>query len=355
MGIIIVDEVFSFYKGKKVLLTGHTGFKGTWLSKMLTDAGAEVLGYSRCSAKDPDFFALSGVEQALTHVRGDVRDLARLEEVFQSFQPELVFHLAAQPIVRESYVNPVETFETNVMGTVNVLECIRQTPSVKSAVIVTTDKVYRNDGRVEGFREGDVLDGFDPYSNSKSCAELATASYRRSFPAALPPISTARAGNVLGGGDFAKDRILPDCVRAVRRGEPVIVRNKHAVRPFQHVLEALSAYLLIAERQYANPALAGCWNVGPEDADCVTAGELAALFCKHWGEGATWVDQSDPDAPHEAAFLKLDHSRITAALGWRPRWDIGTCIEQTCRWYRTWLDGGEVAAEMAREIEEYLG
>lgn len=343
----------SFYQGKRVLLTGHTGFKGTWLSKILVDTGAEVLGYSRCSAKDPDFFALSGVERRLTHVEGDVRDLAHLEQAFTDFQPELVFHLAAQPIVRESYVNPVETYETNVMGTVNVLDCIRKTPSVKSAVIVTTDKVYRNDETGRGFQEDDVLDGFEPYSNSKSCAELAAACYRRSYPE-LPPVSTARAGNVLGGGDFAKDRIIPDCVRAVQAGKPIIVRNPHSVRPFQHVLEALSAYLLIAEKQYEDPTLAGCYNVGPDDADCVTAGELVTLFCDNWGKGASWQDRSDPNAPHEAGHLKLDHSLIQSTFGWRPKWQIAKCLEQTCRWYRTWLENGNVEAEMEREIGMYL-
>ena len=343
----------SFYQGRRVLLTGHTGFKGTWLSKILVDAGAVVLGYSRCSTKEPDFFALSGVEHRLTHVKGDVRDLAHLEQAFTDFQPELVFHLAAQPIVRESYVNPVETYETNVMGTVNVLDCIRKTPSVKSAVIVTTDKVYRNDETGRAFREVDVLDGFEPYSNSKSCAELAAACYRRSYPE-LPPVSTARAGNVLGGGDFAKDRIIPDCVRAVQAGRPIIVRNPRSVRPFQHVLEALSAYLLIAERQYVAPALAGCYNVGPDDADCVTAGELVTLFCDKWGKGAVWQDRGDPKAPHEAGFLKLDHSRVTETFGWKPKWNIAQCVAQTCHWYQTWLDGGDVPDEMAREIANYL-
>ena len=355
MGNTIMDKALSFFCAKRVVLTGHTGFKGTWLSKILVDAGAKVLGYSRCSAKYPDFFALSGVGAlpGLRSVKGDVRDLALLEQAFTEFQPELVFHLAAQPIVRESYVNPVETYGTNVMGTVNVLECIRKTPSVKSAVIVTTDKVYRNDETARGFREDDRLDGFEPYSNSKSCAELVTACYRRSYPA-LPPISTARAGNVLGGGDFAKDRIIPDCVRAVAAGEPIIVRNPHAVRPFQHVLEALSAYLLISEKQYENPALAGCYNVGPEDADSVTVGELVALVCEKMGGGATWQDKSDPNAPHEASYLKLDHSLITNTLGWRPKWQIAKCLEQCCRWYRNWLNGGHIPAEMEKEIGLYL-
>ena len=342
----------SFYKGKRVLVTGHTGFKGTWLTKILVGAGAEVLGYSRCTEREPSLFRLSGVEKQITHVKGNVKDYVNLLDSFQRFQPEIVFHLAAQPLVRESYANPLETYATNFMGTANVLECIRQTPSVKSALIVTTDKVYRNDETARAFREGDVLDGFDPYSNSKSCAELVTASYKRSFPG-LPPISTARAGNVIGGGDFSKDRIIPDCVRAVQNGEPIAVRNPHSVRPYQHVLEPLFAYLLIAERQAENPALAGCYNIGPEDCDCVTTGELVTLFCEKWGDGASWIDKSEKNAPHEAGFLKLDNSLMKSTFGWKPKWNIGEAVEQTISFYKIWLGGGEIGVEMQREIAGY--
>lgn len=344
--------MLEFYKGKKVLITGHTGFKGTWLTKILTMAGAEVCGYSRCSEKDPDFFAMSGVEKAITHIRGDVRDYAHLQEVFSSFRPEIVFHLAAQPIVRESYENPLETYETNVMGTANVLECIRKTDSVTSAVIITTDKVYRNDETGRSFREDDMLDGFDPYSNSKSCAELITASYRRSFPD-LPPISTARAGNVIGGGDFAKDRIIPDCVRSVQKGEPIIVRNPHSIRPYQHVLEPLFAYLLIAERQTENPALAGCYNIGPEDEDCVTTGELATLFCEKWGDGAGWIDKSEKNALHEAGFLKLDCTLAKETFGWKPKWGIEEAVEQTVIFSKNYLREKELQFEMEHNILVY--
>ena len=326
--------MIDFYKGKKVLVTGHTGFKGTWLTKLLTVAGAEVCGYSRCSEKEQSLFELSGVERSITHVKGDVRDYVNLLRAFQEFQPEIVFHLAAQPIVRESYVNPLETYGTNVMGTANVMECIRQTGSVRSAVIITTDKVYRNNEWQWGYRENDVLDGFDPYSNSKSCAELVTASYRRSFPD-LPPISTARAGNVIGGGDFAKDRIIPDCVRAVLKGEPITVRNPYSVRPYQHVLEPLFAYLMIAEKQYENPTIAGCYNIGPEERDCVTTGELVTLFCKTWGEGARWIDKSEINAPHEAGFLKLDCSLIKNTFGWKPRWGIETAVRMIVEFEKT--------------------
>ncbi len=345
--------MLEFYKDKRVLITGHTGFKGTWLTKILVMAGADVLGYSRCSEKNPSLFALSEVEKDITHVKGDIRDYDRLLEAFRSFQPEFVFHLAAQPIVRESYINPRETYETNLMGTVNVLEAIRQTSSVKSAVIVTTDKGYRNDESGREFREDDVLDGFEPYSNSKSCAELATASYKRSFPD-LPPISTARAGNVIGGGDFAKDRIIPDCVRAVSKGEPIIVRNPHSVRPYQHVLEPLFAYLLIAEKQAENPALAGSYNIGPDECDCITTGELVDLFCRYWGDGALWIDRSDSNAPHEAGFLKLNNNLMKHTFGWKPKWNIEKAVEMVVRFEKLRLSGRDVGAEMLQEIATYL-
>ena len=345
--------MLEFYKDKRVLITGHTGFKGTWLTKILVKAGANVLGYSRCSEKEPSLFKLSGVEKDITHVKGDIRDFDSLLEAFRSFRPEFVFHLAAQPIVRESYVNPRETYEINLMGTVNVLEAIRQTVSVKSAVIVTTDKVYRNDESGREFREDDVLDGFDPYSNSKSCAELATASYKRSFPD-LPPISTARAGNVIGGGDFSKDRIIPDCVRAVSKGEPIIVRKPHSIRPYQHVLEPLFAYLLIAEKQAENPALAGSYNIGPDDCDCITTGELVDLFCKAWGDGAHWIDSSDQNAPHEAGFLRLDSSLMEQAFGWKPKWHIEECMEQVVQFSKLWLADDDISEVMDDEIKRYL-
>ena len=345
--------MLEFYKDKRVLITGHTGFKGTWLTKILVKAGANVLGYSRCSEKEPSLFKLSGVEKDITHVKGDIRDFDSLLEAFRSFRPEFVFHLAAQPIVRESYVNPRETYEINLMGTVNVLEAIRQTVSVKSAVIVTTDKVYRNDESGREVREDVVLDGFDPYSNSKSCAELATASYKRSFPD-LPPISTARAGHVIGGGDFSKDRIIPDCVRAVSKGEPIIVRNPHSIRPYQHVLEPLFAYLLIAEKQAENPALAGSYNIGPDDCDCITTGELVDLFCKAWGDGAHWIDSSDQNAPHEAGFLRLDSSLMEQAFGWKPKWHIEECMEQVVQFSKLWLADDDISEVMDDEIKRYL-
>ena len=345
----------SFYRGRRVLVTGHTGFKGSWLCRILVNAGAEVLGYSTCRERSPSLFARSGLEGRLSHVQGDVRNYPWLLAVFRSFQPEVVFHLAAQPIVRESYAAPLATYETNVMGTVNLLEAIRETESVKSALVVTTDKVYRNNEWPWGYRENDVLDGFDPYSSSKSCAELVTAGYRRSFLEARGiPVSTARAGNVLGGGDFARDRIIPDCVRAAEEGKRIPVRNPRSVRPFQHVLEPLFAYLRIAAEQNRDPSLAGSYNIGPADRDCLTAGALVSLFCETWGDGAGWRDESDPAAPHEAGFLKLDCSRMKAVFGWEPKWHIEDCIRETVRFYKLWLAGGDIPGEMDREIREYL-
>jgi len=345
----------SFYRGKRVLVTGHTGFKGTWLIRILVNAGAAVCGYSRCSAKTPNFFEMTGLANDITHVRGDVRDFDCLLQTFQSFSPEIVFHLAAQPIVRESYADPRTTYETNVMGTVNVLEAVRKTQSVRSVLIVTTDKVYRNNEWPWGYREQDELDGYDPYSNSKSCAELIVHSFRNSFfDAQGVAVSTGRAGNVLGGGDFAKDRIIPDCMRAVQNGESICVRNPHSIRPYQHVLEPLFAYLLIAERQYADARLAGCYNIGPDDSDCISTGELVEKFCKLWGEGASWFAHQDrADAPHEANYLKLDCNLMRSTFGWRPKWHIEECLELVCRFGKIMNSGSDIVAEMGYEIQRY--
>lgn len=346
----------SFYEGKKVLVTGHTGFKGTWLTRMLVNAGAAVAGYSSCTDRNPSLFGMAGVEDRITHVKGDVRDLDRLKGVFGEFRPEVVFHLAAQPLVRDSYRNPVHTYGTNVMGTVNVLECVRNSGSVKSVLNVTTDKVYLNKEWPWGYREVEELDGHDPYSNSKSCSELVTHSYQRSFFGdGRVAVSTARAGNVIGGGDFAKDRIVPDCVRAAAQGRVIKVRNRYSVRPYQHVLEPLGAYLMIAAGQYGDAGLQGCYNVGPDDCDCVTTGELAGLFCKCWGGSCSWEGQVEEGAPHEAGFLKLDCSRLKVVFGWKPRWHIEECMDKVCRFSKVWLAGGDIPAEMDREIREFLG
>ena len=269
-----------------------------------------------------------------------------------------MFHLAAQPIVRESYKDPVGTYETNVMGTVNILEAMRQTKSVKSFLNVTTDKVYKNNEWEWGYREIDELDGYDPYSNSKSCSELVTHSYEKSFlKEAGVAVSTARAGNVIGGGDFALDRIIPDCVRAAMAGKVIEVRNPYSTRPYQHVLEPLTAYLLIAARQWKEPELAGWYNVGPDDCDCLTTGELVDLFCSCWGEGLRWENKSEK-GPHEANFLKLDCSRLKSRMGWAPRWHIPQAVDATVEWTKGWLAGEDIGTIMDRQIltfrkEEY--
>ncbi len=345
----------SFYKDKKVLITGHTGFKGTWLTKILINLGAIVCGYSRCSEKNPSLFKLSGIETNIRHLKGDVRDLDHLKRVFAEFQPEIVFHLAAQPIVRDSYTDPVYTYETNVMGTVNVMECVRLNPCVRSVLNVTTDKVYHNNEWCWGYREDEPLDGYDPYSNSKSCSELVTHSYKSSFFAGKEvAVSTARAGNVIGGGDFANDRIIPDCVRAIESGKVIGVRNPYSTRPYQHVMEPLAVYMTIAQKQYEDISYQGYYNVGPDDSDCVTTGDLVNLFCRCWGDGATWENQAEADAPHEANFLKLDCSKAKSIFGWQPRWHISKCMEMVCQFSKVLLNGGDITKEMDNEIAEFF-
>lgn len=345
----------SFYKDKRVFVTGHTGFKGTWLCRMLVGAGAVVTGYSLEAPTEPNLFALAALEDRMTSVIGDIRDFGKLKAAFDTAQPEIVLHLAAQPIVRDSYKDPRYTYETNVMGTVNLLECVRLNSCVKSVLNVTTDKVYHNNEWCWGYREDEPLDGFDPYSNSKSCSELVTHSYINSFFAdGKVAVSTARAGNVIGGGDFANDRIIPDCVRAMKAGKTIGVRNPYSTRPYQHVLEPLAVYLTIAQRQYEDIRYAGFYNVGPDDCDCVTTGELVDLFCKYWGEGAAWENQAEATAPHEANFLKLDCSKVKSVFGWKPRWHIDECVEMTCRFSKVWLAGGNIPEEMDREIAAFL-
>ncbi|MBQ6814998.1 MAG: CDP-glucose 4,6-dehydratase [Lachnospiraceae bacterium] len=345
----------SFYKGKKVLVTGHTGFKGTWLCRMLVNAGAIVTGYSLEAPTTPNLFALAELEDKMTSIIGDIRDLEALKKAFEVSKPEIVLHLAAQPIVRDSYKDPRYTYETNVMGTVNLLECVRMYDCVKSVLNVTTDKVYQNNEWCWGYRENEPLDGFDPYSNSKSCSELVTHSYKNSFfTDGSVAVSTARAGNVIGGGDFANDRIIPDCVRAMEKKEKIIVRNPYSTRPYQHVLEPLAAYLMIAARQYEDIKYADYYNVGPDECDCVTTGALVDMFCKYWGEGAVWENIAEKNAPHEANFLKLDCSKVKATFGWQPRWHIDECMDMTCRFSKVWLSGGNIPEEMDKEIKDFL-
>lgn len=343
-----------FYKNRNVFVTGHTGFKGAWLCKILTRLGAKVTGYSLQPPTTPSLFEISGISAGLNSVIGDIRNFAKLQEVLSVTEPEIVFHLAAQPIVRKGYEDPSFTYETNVMGTVNLLECVRQSTSVKSFINVTTDKVYQNNEWEWGYRESDQLDGFDPYSNSKSCSELVTRTYRRSFfQNSSTSISTCRAGNVIGGGDFAIDRIIPDCVRAVSSGKPILVRNPNSIRPYQHVLEPLFAYLIIAEKQYLAPSFSGSFNIGPDLGDNINTGELVNLFCETWGNGAIW-EVTGQEGPHEATYLKLDCSLIRAVFNWSPKWHITDAIMKTCEWTRAWLENENINQVMDNQIQEYL-
>ena len=344
----------TFYKGKRVFVTGHTGFKGSWLCKILANAGAIVTGYSLEPPTEPSLFKIAGIEKDIVSVIGDIRDYNSLKSAFDKAQPEIVLHLAAQPIVRDSYKDPAYTYETNVMGTVNILECIRNSECVKSFLNVTTDKVYLNKEWEWGYRENEELDGYDPYSNSKSCSELVTHSYKNSFFAdGRVAISTARAGNVIGGGDFANDRIIPDCIRAVQKHEDIIVRNPYSTRPYQHVLEPLYAYLMIAAKQYEDRKYAGYYNVGPDDRDCFETGALVDLFVKHWGNEIKWVNRYD-GGPHEANFLKLDCSKLKTTFGWQPKWDLDKAIEKVVEWSKCWLDGGDVRNCMDKQIKEFF-
>ena len=334
-----------FWKGKKVLITGHTGFKGSWFSLWLHKLGAEVAGYALEPLTPHDNFVLTGIEKRINHRIGDVRNYDSLQDFFREVNPEIVFHLAAQPLVRESYNAPKETYDINVGGTVNVLECCRQTESVKVIVNVTTDKCYENREWVWGYRENDSLGGYDPYSSSKACSELVTEGYRTSFfnPDSFAlhgkSLASARAGNVFGGGDWQADRIVPDCIRALEKGEPIIVRSPQAIRPWQHVLEPLSGYMLLAEKMYAQPAwYAGAWNFGPSDSSFLSVGSLVDGIVKAWGEGS-WEDHSNPDAPHEANVLKLDISKAKSLLGWSPLWNIAKAIAETVTWYRQYHTG----------------
>ena len=343
-----------FYAGKRVFVTGHTGFKGSWLCRMLLLSGASVTGYALNPPTDPNLFDLAGIKGQIRHVIGDIRDFQALWEAFEEARPEIVIHMAAQPLVRDSYQNPAYTYETNVMGSVNILECIRKSQGVRSFLNVTTDKVYQNNEWEWGYRETDPLDGYDPYSNSKSCAELVTHSYKSSFFSdGQVAISTARAGNVIGGGDFAADRIIPDCVRAAAAKEEIIVRNPHSTRPYQHVLEPLYAYLMIAQGQYQDGSLAGWYNVGPDDEDCVTTGTLVDSFCRQWGAGLEWKNVF-VGGPHEANFLKLDCSRLKTVFGWKPRWNVDTAISKTIQWTKAWLAGEGIAPLMDQQIAEFL-
>lgn len=349
-------DMLEFYKNKKVFITGHTGFKGSWLSKILLMSGADVCGYSKEPNTEPSLYDIFNLQNHMKSIIGDIRNLEEIKKQIEIFKPEIVFHLAAQPIVRESYKDPVYTYETNVMGTVNLLEAIRNCDSVKSVVNITTDKVYKNNEWAWGYREIDELNGFDPYSNSKSCSELVTFSYINSFFNNNPniAISTARAGNVIGGGDFSIDRIIPDCIRAAIEKSDIIVRNPNSIRPYQHVFEALSAYLIIAEKQYFNNKLASNYNIGPDEDGCVTTEELVNQFCSYWGNDIKWKLKSENTLLHEANFLKLECSKIKNILGWKPKLKIDDSIKLTIDWTKSYNARKDTDEISEKQIQNYF-
>ncbi len=349
-----VERMKAFYQGKRVLITGHTGFKGSWLSRILIMMGAKVYGYSLSAPTEPSLYDIIGLENDMNSNIADIRDIKQLSKVFQEVQPEIVFHLAAQPIVLTSYEEPLYTYETNVMGTVHLLECVRKNGCVRSVVNVTTDKVYENNEWEWGYREQDRLNGYDPYSNSKSCSELVTHSYKVSFfKDGKTKISTARAGNVIGGGDFAANRIIPDCIRASFRQEKIIVRNPNSIRPYQHVLEPLFSYLEIAQKQYEESRYEGNYNIGPDDRDCIRTGKLAELFCAIWGEDQTW-EATQKNGPHEANYLKLDCARMKKVFGWEPTWHVEEAVKKTIEWSKAYQRGRDMKKTTDEQIKAFI-
>lgn len=349
-----MDKVMNFYKGRNVFITGHTGFKGSWMVKLLKMAGANVSGYSLEAPTSPSLYNTAEIEKDMvSSVIGDIRDLEHLKYALNNSKPEIVIHMAAQPIVTASYNDPVYTYATNVMGTVNILEALRECSGVKSFINVTTDKVYKNNEWCYGYRENDILDGYDPYSNSKSCSELVTNSFKKSFfQDSNISLSTCRAGNVIGGGDFSPDRIIPDCIRAASKEETIIVRNPHSTRPYQHVLEPVYTYLELAMLQCHNAELAGAYNIGPDEEDCVTTGKLVDIFCKYWS-GAKWQAVSNLNAPHEANFLKLDCSKIKNTINYHAVWHIDEAVKAAVDWSKIYLSGENVNNIMYKQIEEF--
>ncbi|MDP2963050.1 MAG: CDP-glucose 4,6-dehydratase [Sulfurimicrobium sp.] len=342
-----------FWRGKSVLVTGHTGFKGGWLSLWLQQLGAHVHGYSLAAATQPSLFVEARVCEGLTHVEGDIRDLSHLRACMTSAQPEIIFHLAAQALVRQSYLDPIETMTSNVVGAMNVLEAVRNTPSVKAVVMITSDKCYENREWHWPYRENEALGGRDPYSASKACAEIVTACWRDSFLARQAvSVASARAGNVIGGGDWAADRLIPDALRAWESGLLLEVRNPQAVRPWQHVLEALAGYLLLAENLYRGKS-AEAWNFGPSDADMRPVGALLDGLAGLWGDGAAW-QASAQQHPHEAGLLRLDSSKARTLLGWRTKLTIDQALEQVIRWHRGWMAGEDMRAFTLNQIEQYM-
>jgi len=344
------------FKGKNIFITGHTGFKGSWLALWLMELGANVTGYALDPVTKDDNFVVSGLSHKITDIRGDIRDFQKLSDAIKTAEPDIVFHLAAQPLVRLSYAQPRETYETNVMGTVNLLEAARHTPSVKCILNITSDKCYENREWVWGYRENDPMGGHDPYSSSKGCSELVTAAYIRSFcqKDAAPSLASVRAGNVIGGGDWAQDRLIPDCIRSLLQDKPIDIRNPHAIRPWQHVLEPLSGYLLLAQKMHEKPHQHdGAWNFGPGPEAVLTVGEVTDMVILYWGKGE-WRNSSQKEQLHEATLLALDTSKARMKLGWKPRWETEKAVRKTIEWYKKWHSGDKLYYENIREIEEYV-
>ena len=346
--------MLDFFKGKRVLITGHTGFKGSWLSRALVLAGAKVSGYALEPDNRENMYDLLNIKKDMNSVIGDVRNLEKLKETFKNTKPDFAIHMAAQPLVRESYLNPVYTYETNVLGTVNFLECVRTLMDGGSVLNVTTDKVYDNKEWERAYVEDDYLDGYDPYSNSKSCSELVTHSYKRSFlDEAGFALSTARAGNVVGGGDFAHNRIVPDCFRAAKTKEALIIRNPSSIRPYQHVLEPLAIYLEILKAQQEDKSKASSYNVGPDEEDCVTTESLVKLFAEYWRDGFTYEIKKDK-GPHEANLLKLNCDKLKRVFDWKPKYNIEKTVKETVNWYKAYSEGENMLEVTDRQIQEFF-
>lgn len=355
-----MDIDANFWNGKRVFVTGHSGFKGGWLCAWLKKMGATVQGYSLAVPTEPSLFHIAGIVDNIFGEEGDIRDFDHLNKALSDFKPEIIFHMAAQSLVRPSYENPIETYSTNVMGTVNLLEAVRQCGGVKAVVNVTSDKCYENKEWVWGYRENEAMGGFDPYSNSKSCAELVAASFRNSF---FNPdnyhqhgvaLASVRAGNVIGGGDWAKDRLIPDILRSFENNEPVVIRNPHSIRPWQHVLEPLSGYIILAQQLYiSGPEFAEGWNFGPAETDAQPVSFIVNKLAELWGLGASWkLDLAEN--PHEAMYLKLDCSKARMRLDWKPRWSLETTLIRIVGWHKAWLDGSDMATVVSEEIDDYM-
>jgi CDP-glucose 4,6-dehydratase len=350
----------NFWRGKRVLVTGHTGFKGSWLCLVLHELGAEIIGYALNPLTTPSMFELCKINKHINSIIGDIRDLELVKETICKTNPEIVLHLAAQSLVRESYLNPVETYAVNIMGTVNLLEAVRGSTVIKAVVNITSDKCYENMEWPWGYRENDSLGGYDPYSNSKACSELVTVAYRNSFfnlehhQGHALALATARAGNVIGGGDWATDRLIPDCIRALLKGEPVIIRSPSAIRPWQHVLEPLSGYLTLAQKLYESGLeYSGGWNFGPADSDAKPVEWVVSHLCSKWERGATYRIDQRPQ-PHEANHLKLDCSKAKNYLGWVPKWDLEQALTKTIEWVKAYADGVDLNETSLHQIRAYF-